>query len=150
MIVLRIWNRERVKTNLAWMAGLLCFGLLFFFVFVMQGTVEESARIYHMFCYIFLVMFFTAVMLFLSRWETKTAQEEQQQMMEEVRELQHVMELEKVHYEQIEARREEMAKLRHDYNNVITSVMYLIENGKTEEAREIMRDLSERINRTKD
>ena len=71
-------------------------------------------------------------------------------MMEEVRELQHAMELEKVHYEQIEARREEMAKLRHDYNNVITSVMYLIENGKTEEAREIMRDLSERINGTKE
>ena len=113
-------------------------------------TSGDSPDSYFIFICIFSVAVYAVLMLFLSRSEKKEAQEEQQQMMEEVRELQHAMELEKVHYEQIEARREEMAKLRHDYNNVITSVMYLIENGKTEEAREIMRDLSERISRTKE
>ncbi len=148
VIVLRIWNRKRIKTNIEWMAGMLFFGMLFFLVFVIRDSAGEGARVYFMSCCTFMVMLFAAVMLYLSRSEKKEAQEERQRMMEEVKELQHAIELEKIHYEQIEARREEMAKLRHDYNNVITSVMYLIENGKMDEAREIMKDLSERISRT--
>ncbi len=146
IIVLKTWNRKRVRTNLMWMAGLVSLGLLPFFVFVIRGMAGGGA-VYFMFSCILLIMVSVVVMLFLSRSEKKTAQKEQQRMMEEVKELQYAMELEKVRYEQIEARREEMAKLRHDYNNVITSVMYLIENGKTDEARAIMKDLSERISK---
>ena len=89
-------------------------------------------------------------MLFLSQAEKQEAQNEKREAQEEVRKLQRVMELEKVHYEQIEARREEMAKIRHDYNNVITSVMHLIENGKTDEAGSVMKDLAWRISQTKE
>lgn len=153
VIALKIWNKKRAKTSPVWMAVLLFFVLMFFSTFVIRDTASmtgEGARSYFIFCCILTIMEFAALMLFLSQSERKEAQEEKQRTLEEVKKLRHIMELEKLHYEQIEARREEMAKIRHDYNNVITSVMYLIENGRTDEAEEIMKDLARRISQTKE
>lgn len=59
-------------------------------------------------------------------------------------------EMEQIHYREIEKRREEMAKIRHDYNNVLSSVQYLLDAERTDEAREMIEELSERIEGTQE
>lgn len=148
VIVLNTRKKKREKTSPVWIAIMLLLILILAAIRGMRDALNTSS--YFIFICIFAIMEFATLMLFLSQSERKEAQEEKQRTLEEVKKLRHIMELEKLHYEQIEARREEMAKIRHDYNNVITSVMYLIENGRTDEAEEIMKDLARRISQTKE
>ncbi len=150
VLVIKIQKKRRVKISPVWIASMLFIALLFLAMWMLHGMMvsHEFLGWYFAFLGVNLILIFGTMMLILSGSEKQEAQNEKQEAKEEARKLQQAMELEKVRYEQIEARREEMAKLRHDYNNVITSVMYLIENGKTDEARKIMKDLSERINKT--
>lgn len=153
VIVLRTRKKKRVKTSLVWIVIMLFFTLMLFAVLVMRDTanaVGEGAQSYFIFTCIFTIMEFATMMLFLSQTEKQEAQKEKREAQEKVQKLQRVMELEKAHYEQIEARREEMAKIRQDYNNVITSVIHLIETGKTDEAGNMIQDLTERISKTKE
>ncbi len=153
MIVLSVRRRKRIKINVVWIAMILFFVLMLLAILVIRQTssaVGEGGQPYFIFICIFTIMEFATVMLFLSQAEKQEAQNEKRAAQEEVRRLQQVMELEKAHYEQIEARREEMAKIRHDYNNVITSVLHLIETGKTDEAGSVMKDLARRISQTKE
>lgn len=142
MFILKISKKKRLKTSPVWISMMLLLVLVFVAIQAVLRP-EESDNSYFVFICIFAVVEFSLLMLYLSQSEKREAQEE-------VDKLQQAMELEKTHYEQIEARREEMAKIRHDYNNVITSVMLLIENGKTEEAGTVLRELSERISQTKE
>lgn len=144
-LVLRIQKKERVKTSPVWIAMMLFIMLIFTVMRAIRSMQVSDAfqDWYFIFLCAFITLLFATLMLFLSQSEKREAQAE-------VQKLQQVMELEKLHYEQIEARREEMAKLRHDYNNVITSVMHLIETGKTDEAGNVIEDLAERISRTKE
>lgn len=152
VIVLNTRKKKREKTSPLWIAIMLIFLLILAAIRMMRSVQVQVSRgfsnSYFIFICVFAIVEFAILMLFLSQSEKKAAQEEKQRTLEEVQKLQHIMEIEKLRYEQIEARREEMAKIRHDYNNVITSVMYLIENGRTDEAEEIMKDLSERISQT--
>lgn len=77
------------------------------------------------------------------------SQMEKREIQEEEARLSRAMALEKIHYEQAEARREEMAKLRHDSNNILTSVLFLVKNERIEEAKTILRDLMKRLEGTK-
>ena len=45
-------------------------------------------------------------------------------------------------------KREALARIRHDYRNVITSALILMENGSQEKARQILSELTERISAT--
>ncbi len=56
------------------------------------------------------------------------------------------LEIEQMRYRALEERREEMAKLRHDYRNILTTATILLENGETEKAGELLSDLSARAN----
>ena len=75
---------------------------------------------------------------------------EKDEIESELQEVRRVSELEKRHYQEIERRREEMAKIRHDYNNVLSSAQYLLDAGRTEEAREMIGELAERIEGTEE
>ena len=68
---------------------------------------------------------------------------------EKVRNMERIIDVEKIYYEQLEARMEEMAKIRHDYNNVLSSVKFLINEGRTQEACSVIDDLNVRLNATK-
>lgn len=59
-------------------------------------------------------------------------------------------EMEQQHYKAVEARREELAKIRHDYNNLLTSVRGLLQMGQTEEAREALDNLLVRVGQTRE
>ncbi|MCD8148094.1 MAG: ABC transporter permease [Clostridiales bacterium] len=60
-------------------------------------------------------------------------------------ELARAIETERMHYETLNERREELAKLRHDYRNVLLAALYLIEEGDTGRAKEMLEDMTERV-----
>ena len=55
------------------------------------------------------------------------------------------LEIERQRYAAIEARQEELAKLRHDYRNLLTTVSLLLEHGEEEKARELLQEMSIRV-----
>lgn len=65
-------------------------------------------------------------------------------------ELKHITELDHQHYESVELRREEMAKIRHDYNNILSSVLALLHMNKIPEAEETVKNLLIKIEQTRE
>jgi len=59
-------------------------------------------------------------------------------------------ELEQQHYKAAETRREELAKIRHDYNNLLTSVLGLLRMGQTQEAEMALEQLLVRVGQTRE
>lgn len=68
----------------------------------------------------------------------------------ELAEVRRLSDLEHIHYTAVEARREEMAKIRHDYNNILTSVSYLIRDGASGEAAQMLSELLTRLSVTQE
>lgn len=77
-------------------------------------------------------------------------QAEKEDLEKELRELKYRSQLEQQHYRNIEARREELAKIRHDYNNLLTTVLGLLDMGKTQEAEQMMAALLSRVEQTRE
>jgi len=71
-------------------------------------------------------------------------------LQEELRETRHRMELEQAHYRDVEQRREELAKIRHDFNNQLASIGQLIRTGDDNSAQEMIHALSDEIIGTKE
>jgi len=69
---------------------------------------------------------------------------------EELRETRHRIELEKSHYEAVDERREELDKIRKDFNKKLETVAGFARSGEDEKARESISALTEKINRTKE
>ncbi len=67
----------------------------------------------------------------------------------EMAELDHTIALQRLHYESVEKRRDEMAGLRHDYRNVLTATLFLLENGQTKEACSLLDDMVARVSYAK-
>ena len=65
----------------------------------------------------------------------------------DLREAKRVMELEQARYMEIEARGEELAKIRHDFNNQLMSIIQLIRAGEDAAAKDIFTALSGEIDR---
>jgi len=68
-----------------------------------------------------------------------------QEAEEGIKELQHVRELEQMHYTQIEARRQELAKVRHDFNNQMAVVHQLIISDEKDHAEEMLNELKQTL-----
>lgn len=60
---------------------------------------------------------------------------------ENLRELQHIRELEQVHYTELEARRHDMAKAQHDFNNQLTTAYQLISTNDKDHAERLLDEL---------
>lgn len=71
-------------------------------------------------------------------------------LQEELREARHLMELEQAHYREVELRREELAKIRHDFNNQLASIAQLFRAGEEASAKEMISALAEEIDQTKE
>lgn len=76
--------------------------------------------------------------------------EEKDALADQVRELRHAMELEQARYRTVEERREELARIRHDFNNQLTAIGRLVEGGETEDARRMIALLREDIDSTRE
>ena len=77
-------------------------------------------------------------------------QAEKDEAEKELAELKHQTELERQYYESVEARREEMAKIRHDYNNHLSSVLGLMYMGKPDEAKKVLESLLVKVEQTEE
>ncbi|MBQ9766246.1 MAG: hypothetical protein IJW18_08620 [Lachnospiraceae bacterium] len=62
-----------------------------------------------------------------------------------LREIEHAWELEKIAYEDLQKREQELSKIRHDIKNQITVMYSLIEAGDVERADELRRELLSQI-----
>lgn len=63
----------------------------------------------------------------------------------ELEELNRSYELEEVHIRLLEQKQEQIAKMRHDFNNQLTVVMSLINIGKQTDAEEMLQEMKENI-----
>ena len=59
-------------------------------------------------------------------------------------------EYEKLYYQEVEKNREEMARIRHDYNNYITSVVGLIHSGRISEASMMINEIIDKMDTVSD
>ena len=135
-------RKKNKSANSLWLVMLVLFAFVFI-ILVNLGFSTGTPNSYTIYIGTATFFFFAFMMSFLSQTEKKEVEKE-------MLELQNFMKLEKIHYEQIESRREEMAKIRHDYNNVIHSILYLIENGETEQSKKILEDLEKRMSQTRE
>ncbi|MCI6887600.1 MAG: GHKL domain-containing protein [Lachnospiraceae bacterium] len=78
------------------------------------------------------------------------AQGERDALEEQVRELEHMRHVEQLHYQSVEARRKELAKIRHDFNNQLTVALHLAGEGFNDQSRKIPEELKEKIAKTKE
>ena len=59
----------------------------------------------------------------------------------ELEELHYHMEIEKIRYQEMDNEREAMAKIRHDYNNQLTSVLGLLHMKREDEACQLLKEM---------
>lgn len=62
-------------------------------------------------------------------------------IVKELEELHYHMEVEKIRYQEMYNEREMMAKIRHDYNNQLTSVLGLLHMKREDEAKELLKEM---------
>ena len=60
-------------------------------------------------------------------------------------EIQHIRELEQMHYTSIDARRKEMAKIRHDFSNQLTAARQLFLSNKSEHTDALLKELEQSL-----
>lgn len=72
-------------------------------------------------------------------------QDEKKKIAKELEEVRFQAERERIFYEELDKQSMEMAKIRHDYNNLITSVLGLIHMGREKEAEEMIEELMRRM-----
>ncbi len=83
-------------------------------------------------------------MFFISDIEKKNALEI------EVNSLQYAHELEEQHFRQVEEKRYEVAKIRHDINNQLTTIKSMVHSGHIEQAEELIGELENTVSQTKE
>ena len=69
---------------------------------------------------------------------------------ENLSKIQHLRELEQLHYSAIETRRQEMTKIRHDFRNQLTAAHQLIITNKGEHAEKLLDELEKSLDDTKE
>ena len=77
-------------------------------------------------------------------------QDKKSLLQDELRETRHAMELEQSHYREVEKRREELTKIRHDFNNQLAVISQLISTGEENSAQDMINTLSKEIIETKE
>ena len=131
-------RQKKRKISSVWVAVITQLLLILIGIWTIREISNVNFDQYFMLVFILPVLEFSLAVLYFSQLEKQEAKAEAAR-------LQEIIEQEKVHYQELEERREEMAKLRHDYNNILTSVMFLTKNGNTDEAAGVIRALKERI-----
>lgn len=76
--------------------------------------------------------------------------EEKTALEAELRDTQHRMALEQSHYRAVEARREELAKIRHDFNNQLAAIRLLMQAGDEKDTQSMLDSLSADLDATRE
>ena len=149
IIVVRIWNRcckrgAKVRHPFLLVLLPLCLVTPMYQYGVMIWEMEGLARAVNM---ISMVAAFVFLMLFIV---VLFSQADKEAMERELTEMKFRSQLEQQHYKAVEARREELSKIRHDYNNLLTSVWGLMQMGEYEHAQEALDHLLTRVSQTRE
>ena len=131
--------KKKAAPGVEWIISIMIF--VFIIVLIEYTNNKGDAEIYLMFASIMTIFVFSFLAIYVNYLERKEKDDE-------LRKLQQAIEVEKSHYKQIEQNSKEMAKIRHDYNNIIESVRSLLRDNKYEEAEKILDELSGKISRT--
>lgn len=141
----RVVRQRRTVSYAAYMVVFLILGIGIFLAGVWGApaadTVEGS---------IYFVVYMCTFLVICGSVFVLASQMEKDDIARELEEMHRFSQLERIHYTAIEARREEMAHIRHDYNNVLTSVMHLLHTGAYQEAAGLLSELSQRISATQE
>ena len=76
------------------------------------------------------------------------AQEQKDAMEEELKDVLHLLELERVYYNSVEERQKELSCIRHDFNNQLSAILLLLHQGEQEDAQRMIRHLADQIDGT--
>ena len=76
--------------------------------------------------------------------------EKKAELEKELQDIHYTMELEQAHYRTMQERREELARIRHDFNNQLAAVSLLIQSGEENDAQSMLRQLGENIAATRE
>ena len=68
----------------------------------------------------------------------------------ELRELRHAEELERLHYQSLMERQEELAHIRHDFNNSLAVITQMVHSEEWGDASKMVQSLEEKVNATKE
>lgn len=145
MIWCRVIKRNHVLKYAVYMLAflILCVGVLAINIWGAPASkiIPES---------IYLTIYMCAFLTILGSVLVLANQAEKNAIAKELEEIHQFSQLEHIHYTAIEARREEMARIRHDYTNVLTSATHLLRSGACQEAAGLLSDLSQRISDTQE
>ena len=121
---------------------ILC-GLLGSALFLSHHTFsfDEIHPIWGVSIMILIISYFAILQILFTNSKKKEAEDN-------LRELQHIRELEKVHYTAIEARRQELVKVRHDFSNQLATVYQLVAASEEEVAEKLLGELKQSIDST--
>ena len=140
MIYIILFTKIKKKSNI----DIKSIIVTIFFAFILLAITFNHFKNNDMDIYMSYVAVFTTVLF--AFFITYLSASERQKAKDELKSIELIMEGERLHYEQIEKRSEEMSKIRHDYNNVLGSVLYLLKEGQIDEASNIIEELIDKVN----
>ena len=149
LLAAALWRHFRLKKRLnrgSWMLVLMTFCLLLPTYFYCARIVEGETQ-FSLPAFLSLVgaLFFMLLMIWI---QMRLA--EKDELERQLSALQNQYKLEQQHYQNIEARRTERSKLSHDLNNLLSSVLILLDNGSIPQAQETLRGVAKRVEQTKE
>ncbi len=77
-------------------------------------------------------------------------QEQKTTLEQELQAARHAMALEHQHYQEVESRREELARIRHDFNNQLAAIEQMIRTGADDDAQRMIARLAQDIRQTRE
>lgn len=142
------WRRKSnsFSADLVVLAALLLLVLILFFARLRDSWLQAEAAGREMYLLVLGLAFLAmngAVFLMVNQAQNEAAEKEMAQA-------RHQAELDRIHFERVEECRREMSAIRSDYDALLAQACTLIERGQADLAKDLLRDLSERIESTKE
>lgn len=150
-IMAAVWNRivNKSENKISWMFIVFPIAQALAYTAMMLQNLYWNERSFSSFYLILAAMLIFAVsdiffLYFITDLEKKKSLEQ------ELKTIEYTRLLEEKHYETIEAKRYETAKIRHDIKNQIATMQILISSGKLSDTKELMAELEKSIDNTKE
>ncbi|MDY2847484.1 MAG: GHKL domain-containing protein [Oscillospiraceae bacterium] len=150
-IMAAVWNRivNKSENKISWSFIVFPIAQALAYTAMMLQNLYWNERSFSSFYLILAAMLIFAVsdiffLYFITDLEKKKSLEQ------ELKTIEYTRLLEEKHYETIEAKRYETAKIRHDIKNQLAAMQILISSGKLSDTKELMAELEKSIDNTKE
>ncbi|MBR5127045.1 MAG: GHKL domain-containing protein [Roseburia sp.] len=77
-------------------------------------------------------------------------QGEREEVKRQLAETEKLMELERNYYQSVKERQEEVAKIRHDFNNQLTAALQMVQSGEQEQSKELLEELRKAVENSRE